>query len=305
MSTSNKYVSSNSAALKEAEDKIKNRKAFSYSASSDPLYREYSDRYKALGKSAMKDTVGTANALTGGYSNTYSQAAGQQAYDSYLKDLNGVLPELYESAYEKYRDEGEDLQDSYDRLTAQEDRDYSRWRDEIEDEKDDRDYEAGRQDAADEKELEQKKLDAEISGDDADRKADSFSSLYKLILSSGYSPTDAELSACGMTREAAEALRNAYLLDAGLVSGDSTAASSGSYGSGSGSGSSTSNRYASVLGQVREMSNAGSSASAVASTVGSAYSAGYITKAQRDWLLSKYAGSSSGSSSGPGNTLLK
>jgi guanine deaminase len=54
------------------------------------------------GQQAMRDTMGQAAALTGGYGNTYAQQAGEQAYAAYLSRLNDVLPELYGEAYNRF-----------------------------------------------------------------------------------------------------------------------------------------------------------------------------------------------------------
>ena len=61
------------------------------------------------GKLAMRDSMGKAAALTGGYGSTYSQQVGQQTYDAYLKDLSAIIPELYGQAYDQYQDEGDKL----------------------------------------------------------------------------------------------------------------------------------------------------------------------------------------------------
>ena len=78
---------------------IKNRKPFSYDVNADALYKQYKDQYVNLGKQAMVDTMGQAAALTGGYGNSYAATVGNQAYQSYLSQLNNVVPELYDKAY--------------------------------------------------------------------------------------------------------------------------------------------------------------------------------------------------------------
>lgn len=90
-----------------------NRAPFSYDAENDPLYRQYRELYAGQGELAMRDAMGQAAALTGGYGNSYAQSVGQQAYGSYLDKLNGVIPELYEAAYSRYNDAGESLYGKY------------------------------------------------------------------------------------------------------------------------------------------------------------------------------------------------
>lgn len=110
-------------------DKIMNREEFSYDVNSDALYQQYKDQYTALGKLAMKDTMGQAAAMTGGYGNSYASTAGNQAYQSYLSQLNEVVPELYGMALDKYNQEGQDLYNQYGLLADQENQDYGRYQD--------------------------------------------------------------------------------------------------------------------------------------------------------------------------------
>lgn len=101
---------------------ITGRKAFSYNAAADPLYRAAADRYIQNGRLAMRDTVGQAAALTGGYGNTYAQTAGQQRYDEYLRGLAEAIPQYYSLAFRQYQAQGEALRDAYD-LARQRDAD--------------------------------------------------------------------------------------------------------------------------------------------------------------------------------------
>ena len=114
-------------------DKIMNREDFSYDLNGDALYQQYKDQYTQQGKMAMMDTMGQAQAMTGGYGNSYAQAVGQQAYQGYLQQLNEVVPELYQMAYNRYNQEGQDMLNQYSLLSDQEQRDYGRYRDEVSD----------------------------------------------------------------------------------------------------------------------------------------------------------------------------
>ena len=96
--------------LEELYNKVMNREKFSYDVNSDPLYQQYKNQYAQMGQLAMQDTVGNASALTGGYGNSYAATAGNQAYQGYLQQLNGIVPQLYESAYGRYTQEGNELQ---------------------------------------------------------------------------------------------------------------------------------------------------------------------------------------------------
>ena len=85
------------------------RDPFSYDFNGDALYQQYKDKYIQQGKLAMQDTMGQASAMTGGYGSSYSQSAGQQAYQNSLDNLNDIVPELYQMAYDRYNQRGQDM----------------------------------------------------------------------------------------------------------------------------------------------------------------------------------------------------
>ena len=108
-------------------DQIANRKDFTYDVNADAMYQQLKDQYVQGGRMAMMDTMGQAQAMTGGYGNSYAQGVGQQAYQGYLKGLNDQVPNLYQMALNRYIQQGDQLTDRYSMLTAQEAQDYSRW----------------------------------------------------------------------------------------------------------------------------------------------------------------------------------
>ncbi len=175
------------------------RGPFQYDPGKDPLYQVARDRYVQQGRMAMKDSMGQAAALTGGYGSSYGQAVGQQTYDKNLQGLADMIPELYQAAYSRYQDEGDRLQRQYEMLGAQEARDYSRYRDQMGDWQ----YERAWQ---------QEKENADYA-----RRNEAYSRLYTLIGATGYMPTAEEMEAAGMTKEQAEALRNEYLRQTGQL----------------------------------------------------------------------------------------
>ena len=121
------YQSQWSGQIGSVLDQYMNREDFSYDVNSDALYQQYKDQYTALGKLAMQDTMGQAAAMTGGYGSSYASAAGNQAYQSYLSQLNEVVPELYGMARDAYNQEGQELLNQYGLLTDQENQDYGRY----------------------------------------------------------------------------------------------------------------------------------------------------------------------------------
>ena len=140
----------------------------------------------------MRDSMGQAAALTGGYGSSYAQQAGQQEYDSYLQKLGEVLPELYSAAYQRYKDQGESLEAEYRRLLELEQTDYGRYRDSVEDLK----YQQG--------------MEAELAAAEQERKDKNYERLVELITKTGYTPSAQELENSGMTQEQAEAYLKRY-----------------------------------------------------------------------------------------------
>ena len=123
------YQSQYQASLDDIINRILNREKFSYDLNGDAIYQQYKDQYTQQGKMAMMDTMGQAAALTGGYGNSYAQQVGQQTYQGYLQNLNDIVPELYQMAYDRYNQEGNDLYNQYSLLGTQEEQDYGRYRD--------------------------------------------------------------------------------------------------------------------------------------------------------------------------------
>lgn len=105
---------------------IQNRDPFSYDMNADALYQQYKDNYIQQGKMAMMDTMGQAQAMTGGYGNSYAQSVGQQAYQGHLQQLNSIMPELHQMAFDRYAYEGQQLQDKLGMFMGLESQDYSR-----------------------------------------------------------------------------------------------------------------------------------------------------------------------------------
>ena len=127
------YQSQWDGELTELYNRIANRKQFSYDIGTDPVYQQYREQYQRQGRLAMQDTMGQAAALTGGYGSTYGEQVGQQAYNAYLQNLNDVVPDLYNAAYNRYRDEGTELYNQYGLLSDRENQAYSRYRDTVND----------------------------------------------------------------------------------------------------------------------------------------------------------------------------
>lgn len=219
------YVGTFDDQMKSLYEQIQNRPDFSYDINADPLYQQHKDQYIQGGKLAMKDTMGQAAALTGGYGSTYGQQVGQQTYDAYLQGLGDVIPELYSLAYQKNRDQGDDLLKQYGLLGDMRDTEYGRYRDELEDWNYQQELARQREETEYNRRIDEEKTTYS-------RQQQAYANLVALIKASGYQPTDAELQAAGLTREAAAALQQEYTRSIT----PKTAGSSGSGGGGGGGG---------------------------------------------------------------------
>lgn len=216
--------------LTDLYGRITTRPDFVYDVTKDPTYQQYKGQYIQQGKLAMKDTMGQAAALTGGYGNSYGQQVGQQAYDAYLQKLGDVVPELYDRAYGRYQDENDKLLQQYAMLGDMRDNEYNRWRTDVSDWEAERAYQT---------QLEAEEYNRRTAAENTaySRQQQAYSNLYALIGSTGYNPTDAELQAAGMTRQAANALINEYTraITPTVTAGSSGGSSGGGGRSGGGS----------------------------------------------------------------------
>ncbi|MCR5577220.1 MAG: hypothetical protein K6F56_09450 [Oscillospiraceae bacterium] len=198
--------------IRSLYEKIVNRPAFSYEASSDPLYGMYRDSYVREGSLAMRDTVGRSAALTGGYGSSYAQSVGQQQYGEYLRKLGDVMPELYGAAYKRWQAEGEALNAQLDRASSLAQDEYGRKKDRL-------------------------SMAADVEQKDYDRRWASYQSLISVIARSGYTPSDRELAETGMSRELADALLKEFKRTRPSGGGGTRVVTGGGGGYGGGSGS--------------------------------------------------------------------
>lgn len=140
---------------------------FSYDYRDDPSYQQYRQQYIRNGQLAMQDTMGQAAGLTGGYGSSYSQSVGQQAYQGYMNQLNAVVPELYQNAYNRYLN---DYSNQYREFTDKYDADLNAYKAEIS-------KLGSLWDTASAMQTRQDKLDSAAVGTDQDYNA--LASLYK------------------------------------------------------------------------------------------------------------------------------
>ena len=171
------YADTYGAQVKDLQSQLTNRSPFTYSIDTDALFRQYRDRYQSLGRRAMEDTMGQAQAMTGGYGNSWAQTAGQQSYQTYLGELGQIAPKLYEQAleqeeYGRHKDALDAYRKDLSYLQTQADQAY------------DRGYT---------RYLEEYK-----------QAGDRYTRLLYMMEKLGYKPTEEELLAAGLTREQAK-----------------------------------------------------------------------------------------------------
>lgn len=127
------YAGAYDEEVRRLTEQILGRESFSYDPAEDELYKRQRDEYAYLGRRAMNDARGAAAGLSGGYDNSFAEAAGQQAYQNTLAQMADSLPELYQLALSAYETEGSRLSDALKTLTDADNTAYQRYRDDVND----------------------------------------------------------------------------------------------------------------------------------------------------------------------------
>ena len=223
------------AAQQQANDLLAqydNRAAFAYDPNADGSFQALKNQYVHQGRRAMEDTMGQATNLTGGYSSSYSQNAGNQAYDEYLTNLNAQIPALAQQARAAYDAEGQRMLDRYNLALNAANTAYSQGRDALGDLRYEQEW--AQQQKAYEDELAYRQWQQQQSEQDR---------AYQLVmqmLSTGQTPDAQLLAQAGISADYAKSMANYYKQQAAKTSAGSSGSGSGSRGSssgGSGSGS--------------------------------------------------------------------
>lgn len=143
------YTSKYQGTIDNLIDSILNREEFNVDdVYNSDLYENYRQRYMQQGQKAMRDTIGQASQMTGGYGSTYAQAVGQQAYDNYMSQLGDKTLDIYDRVYNQYLQEGQELYNQLGMINNQDSIDYGRYRDTVNDYYNDLIYYAGRYDSS-------------------------------------------------------------------------------------------------------------------------------------------------------------
>lgn len=115
--------------MKNSFSALKNDK-FSYDPAADNNAQAQVKALRSSAQRGMKDTMGRAAQLTGGYNNSYAQTAAQQVYDQTMSQVDDIYAAAREQARAEWLDERDDRYNQLSVLGDMSDRDYDRWADE-------------------------------------------------------------------------------------------------------------------------------------------------------------------------------
>jgi hypothetical protein len=153
----------------------------------------------------MQDTLGAAAAATGGIPSTYAIGAANQANDYYRAQMADVIPQLEQLAYDRWRDEGNDMLTGIGLLGDIEQQRYDRYRDALGQYNTDRSFAYGayRDQVGDQRYADQEAYQRERDANaDALDRAKMIASLYgddsALAEYLGYTPPAAETTGGGL-----------------------------------------------------------------------------------------------------------
>lgn len=212
-------------------EQINNRDPFRFDLNASALYQMYKNQAMVNGQYAMRDTMGQAAGLTGGYGSSYAQNAGQQAYNRYLEGLNDKVPDIYAQERAAYDQQGDDLYKRWQMLNNMYNSDYDRWLSER-----NWNYQQERDRISDQLQREQidyNRAQAEREWNyntQQDQQNRAYTMAMQLI-GIGQMPSDEMLAAAGIDKASAQALAAWYAQQMALagMSGGSSGGSGGGY----------------------------------------------------------------------------
>lgn len=126
---SSKYASS----INELVNKYDNNNTFNWNPEGSSEYQGYKEKYKREGQRQMEDTQGSFAANTGGYANSYAQAAGQRAYNAKMDELAEKIPALRQTALNNWSNQQEQTMNQISMMQGLDNTQYQRYRDNVSD----------------------------------------------------------------------------------------------------------------------------------------------------------------------------
>lgn len=106
---------------------------FDWKAENSADYQAQKDYYRREGQKAQENVQGAYAANTGGYSNSFAQAAGQRAYGDQMEALAQKIPALRSSAFADWNQKQEQTMNQIGLLKGFDDAQYARFRDNVND----------------------------------------------------------------------------------------------------------------------------------------------------------------------------
>ena len=127
------YESEYKSLIDQTLSNIMNRPKFEYDADSDLAYQSFLQRANRMGEQAFQDNLGAFASMTGGRLNSWAGTIATQAKNEFLTQANEAVTMFEDRAYNRYRDEGDDLYRLLGTLQSLDADAYGRWRDTITD----------------------------------------------------------------------------------------------------------------------------------------------------------------------------
>lgn len=126
------YSSAYTGSINELVNKY-NNSSFDWNAEGSTEYQGYKEKAKREGQRQMENTQGAYAANTGGYANSYAQAAGQRVYNQKMEELAEKIPSLRQTALNNWSDSQERTMNQISLLQGLDDTTYQRYRDRVSD----------------------------------------------------------------------------------------------------------------------------------------------------------------------------
>lgn len=126
--------------ISELIDRLSQNEKFSYDFATDPVFNSIKDQYQRNAMLGMREAMGAAAGLTGGYGNSNAQMAGQQAYQQSISEMTDIIPELADSSLARWQANRGALTDNLYAVMSADQQDFSKYQAEYEQWATDRDY---------------------------------------------------------------------------------------------------------------------------------------------------------------------
>lgn len=127
------YNSQYTDKLNTLQNSILNYGSFNYDHNKDDKYQSYAKEYGRLGNLARQNTLGDLAANTGGYASSYATSAANEAQNDYNRQLAAMIPQLEETAYNRWMDQYNRNVTNYGLVKDADDSSYGKYRDTVTD----------------------------------------------------------------------------------------------------------------------------------------------------------------------------